>query len=47
MDSTELPADTDGARKTALRAHAVVVKLKEMGLGPGVFWGSDPFDDDT
>ena len=32
MDSMELPADTDGARKTALRAHAIVVKLKEMGL---------------
>ena len=27
-----MQADTDGARQTALRAHAVIVKLKEMGL---------------
>ena len=32
MDSPELQADTDGARQTALKAHAVIVKLKEMGL---------------
>ena len=32
MDSIEKQAGTDGARKTALRAHAIVVKLKEMGL---------------
>ena len=32
MDSPELQADTNGARQTALRAHAVIVKLKEMGL---------------
>lgn len=32
MDSIELQVDVDGARETALRAHAVIVKLKELGL---------------